>query len=291
MDHKNQQLAHYTEGKRCCNFHIHHLSAQNNIAGLHRHDFFQIIFLDEGSGRQHIDFAEYDLAPRSVSVVFPHQIHRLDLSRDARATVIMFDETIFCFEMLRNELKDYNIDLQRKINNLPLADYPEAYAELMEFVAKIQTLCEDLTPARMMQVKLMIKILLLKIIDFFPDSECLSKNDADTTCYIRFREEVDLHFREQRKVQQYADMLGISVKKLTALTRHYAGMSPLEIIHEKRSLELEKAIALDDLTFKEVAARFGFSSQSALNKYIELKFGSTPLALKARLREGVHAKA
>ncbi len=290
MEQQNQQLTDYTAGAPCLNFYIHHLSPENVLSGSHRHDFFQIILVERGTARQQIDFGEHTLGEKSVSVVFPHQIHRLEPDADCRITIVMFDQTIFCLEMLRNELKDYNIDLQRKINYLSLKEHPGVFDEMMEFVGKIERLYADLNSVRKMQVKLMIKILLLKIIDFFPDSERLAQNDTDTSIYIRFREKVDAEFREQRKVQQYAGQMGISVKKLTAVARHYSGQSPLEIIHEKLSLELKKALALDDMTFKEIAFQFGFSSQSALNKYIEQKFGQTPLALKNRLKEGMNGK-
>lgn len=290
MEHRNQQLSLYTGEERLLNFHIHTLTPDNVLQELHRHNFFQIILLECGKADHAIDFREYHLEQGAVSVVFPRQMHRLTLSDDARATVVMFDETVFCSEMLRNELKDYNIDLQQKINHLMPDACGEVFAELKELVAQIRRLCDDLNPVRKMQVKLMIKIMLLKIIDCHPDTGSQPVSESDTSLYIRFREKVDAGFYNRRKVNQYAEELGVSVKKLTAVCRLYCGLSPLEVIHEKLSLELKKVLALDDMTFKEIAFTFGFSSQSALNKYIEQKFGMTPLALKTRLKEVARMK-
>lgn len=284
MDSQSRLLDYYTAGTNCTNFYVHQLKKTEDMEELHRHDFFQIILLQQGTIRQSIDFTEYDMPPRSVSVVFPRQLHQLQLSDDAEGWIVMFDATVFCTEMLRNELKDYNIDLQQKINFLSLEQSPEVFDEVIGLVGKIRKTCVDLNPVRKMQVKLTIKIMLLKIIDFHPDTLSESISDSETSLYIRFREQVDENFQVQRKVNVYADNLGITVKKLTAICRHYSGLSPLEIIHDKLSLELKKVLALDNLTFKEIAFEYGFSSQSALNKYIEQKFGVTPLALKSRLK-------
>lgn len=284
MEQRNQQLSTYTGEEHVSDVHVHTLTSDNVLPELHRHNFFQIILWERGVADHAIDFREYAMTAGAVSVVFPRQMHRLKVSDDAHATVVMFDERVFCSEMLRNELKDYNIDLQQKINHLSLAGDGGTFAELLELVGQIRRLSADLNPVRKMQVKLMIKIMLLKIIDSHPDTGSQPVSENDTSLYIRFRERVDAAFQEQRKVNQYAEELGVSVKKLTAVCRHYCGLSPLEVIHEKLSLELKKVLALDDMTFKEIAFNFGFSSQSALNKYIEQKFGMTPLALKTRLK-------
>lgn len=285
---QNRKLDDYRTDDQPRNFHVRTLTAGDVQRESHRHDFFQILLFEAGGAEQTIDFETYTMRPRTVSVVFPRQMHALRFTDDARATAVFFDETVFCSEMLRNELKDYNIDLQRKINFLSLEENNECFDELLSLVERIRKVSADLNPLRGMQVKLMIKIMLLKIIDFHPDSCSRPENEGDTSLYIRFREKVDAEFHHQRKVNRYAVELGVSVKKLTTVCRSYCGLSPLEVIHEKLSLELKKVLALDNLTFKEIAFRFGFSSQSALNKYIEQKFGLTPFALKEQLRNRVN---
>ena len=290
MEHLNQLLSTYTTNAKCMNFYIHTLTVKNVQKGLHRHDFFQVILLEEGTIKHFIDFSQFQMEKHTVSVVFPHQVHSMELSEDAHATVILFDPTVFCSEILRNDLKDYNIDLQKKINFVSFQDRPEAFAELLSLVQFIHKNYEQLNPVRKMQIKLTIKIILLQIIDSLPETQTTLVNESDTILYSRFREQVDLQFLKQRKVQYYAQMLGVSTKKLTLVCQHYSGSSPLEIIHEKLSLELKKALALDELSFKEIAYTFGFSSQSALNKYIGLKFGKTPLAFREELRQRIIGK-
>ena len=290
MDQENQPLSIYTKDGKCMNFFFQTLSVKNALKGAHRHDFYQILLLTKGEAEHTIDFDLHKMKAGDVSVLFPHQVHNLKFSPDAEARVVLFDETVFCSQMLRNELKDYNIDLQRRINYLSLEEHPALFEELLQLETSMRTLYADLNPIRKMEIKLSIKIMLLKIIDAMPESKVSIINENDTLLYSRFRERVDKEYREQRKVIYYAEMLGVSSKKLTSVCQHYSGRSPLEIIHEKLSLELKKTVALDEMSFKEIAFDFGFSSQSALNKFIGLKFGLTPLAFKEQLQRRILGK-
>lgn len=282
MDIQTRYLADYTRNVPCSNFFVTTLIGRRQADAPHRHDCYQIILLTKGEAKHLIDFELKEMKAPSLSLVFPKQIHRLKLSEDAEAVAVMFDETIFCTEILANELKDYNIDLQKKCNLVDLCAMPERMDDLLSFVAHIQdTYSGDaLNPARKYQIKFMIKIMLLKIFDALPSDTNPKTNDSDRSLYIRFRQKVDEQYRDQRKVQQYAADLGVSAKKLTAVCHSYGGMSPLEIIHEKLSLELRKLFVGEALSLKEIAFQLGFSSQSALNKYIEQEFQCTPMEFR-----------
>lgn len=285
-----KQLDFYTQSTPCMNFYIHNISNKNSCDQMHRHDFYQILFLKKGKVTHFIDMDIHKMEQYSLSIVFPNQVHYLQMSDDAEFDVIMFDATIFCSEILSNELKDYNIDLQQKINHINLKNNESYFAELINMIDQIRMTSQDLNPIRKMQIKFMIKIILLKIIDVMPTINPNTLNQNDTMLYSKFRSCLDLNYKSNRKVQYYANELGISSKKLTALCYLYSGMSPLEIIHQKLSLELKRIFLTEDFSLKEIAFQFGFSSQSALNKYVYHKFNCTPLALKLIAQKRISGK-
>lgn len=255
-----------------------------NHHGLYRRDFFLLMLLDRGTIDQRIDFGQHEMEPQSVSLIFPHQLHDLKVSSDAKAYCIMFDETVFCSEILHNDLKDYNIDLQKRVNYVALEGKKEVFRDMMGIWRSICELYKDLDPVNMMQIKLYIKILIMKIIHESPGMALVSKDNEDTSLYIGFREKVDRDYKTNRTVNWYANDLRVSVKRLTEVCRYFCGLTPLGVIHEKLNLELKKALAVGHMSIKEISVDFGFSSHAALNKYIEQKFGMTPVQLKNKLR-------
>ncbi len=284
MEVNEQVLNAFTQGTPCTNFYLTEINSKTIHEDLHRHNFFQLILLEEGSAEHTIDFKNYRMTPKSASLVFPHQLHEMKMSPDAKAALIMFDETVFCSEILHNDLKDYNINLQQRVNYVSFENNTSVFEELTEVRHSICKLYKDFNPVNKMQIKLFIKIMIMKIINVSPEKALVSTDNEDTSLYIAFREKVDADFKENRVVNSYANELSVSVKRLTDVCRHFCGMTPLEIIHDKLSLELKKALAIGHMNIKEISLDFGFSSQAALNKYVEQKFAMTPLQLKNKLR-------
>lgn len=279
----------YTKNNFCKIFYIKTVNAENFNREIHRHNFFQIILLKKGHIKHWIDFEDKEADAPYISVTFPNQVHRIELSDDAEADIIMFDETVFCSAILSNELKDYNFDLQSRLNHI--TDVPEEeWTEIQSIVGSIRKLWPNINMIRKMQIKFMIKIILLKTIDIAPMPSSLGNIDADIQIYQHFREAVNRDFASQKKVHHYADELGISTKKLTAICFKYTGNSPLEIIHEKLSVELKKAFVEEGLLLKEIAFQFGFSSQSALNKFVERHFGCSPQVWRSELEKNMMGK-
>lgn len=285
----NQTLDQYTQDSFCKIFALHSISRENAGKEIHRHNFFQIILLKKGKLRHWIDFKEKTAEAPYISVVFPNQMHQLELEEGAEADSIMFDETVFCSAILSNELKEYNIDLQSRLNHVP--EIPDIeWHNILSIFENIRELWGRINMIRKMQMKFMIKIILLKIIDIAPMNHTLGNVDADLQVYQKFREAVNEEFATQRKVRYYADRLGVSSKKLTSICNKYTGTSPLDIIHEKLSVELKKTFVEEGLLLKEIAFRFGFSSQSALNKFIEKRFGCSPQVWRAELEKNMMGK-
>ena len=284
-----QTLDKYTKDNFCKIFSVQTAEAGKEGKEIHRHNFFQIILIRKGHVKHWIDFEVQEADAPYISVLFPNQIHKLELSDDAEGDILMFDETVFCSSILSNELKEYNIDLQNRLNHI--TDIPEAeWNNIGTLLFNIRQLWKDINLIRKMQIKFLIKIILLKVIDFAPMTYSMGNIDADLQVYQRFREAVNEEFATQRKVHYYADKLSVSTKKLTSVRYKYTGHSPLEIIHEKLSIELKKAIVEDGLLLKEIAFQYGFSSQSALNKFIEKHFGCSPQVWRTELEKNMLGK-
>ena len=279
----------YTKENFCKIFSVQQLNPKNITQEIHRHNFFQIILLRQGQIKHWIDFETREAKAPYVSVIFPNQVHSMEISDDTTGDIIMFDETVFCSAILSNELKDYNFDLQNRLNHI--CNPPETeWTEILSILRSILLLWDDMNMVKKMQVKFMIKIILLKLIDIAPKTYTPNNMDADIQVYQQFREDVNLQYAHERKVHKYADKLGISSKKLTTICYKYTGHSPLEIIHEKLAIELKKSLVEEGLLLKEIAFRYGFSSQSALNKFIERHFGCSPLTLKKDLEKNMIGK-
>lgn len=141
----------------------------------------------------------------------------------------------------------------------------------------------NLTLAKKMQVKFLIKIAIFKFLDFISIESPTGVRDKNLDIFIAFQKMVELEFKRNRKIEFYTDVLSVSAKKLNEICQKYSGMTTLNFIHEQLSLDIKKTFLFEDWSLKEIAYYYNFDSQSALNKFIATKFCSTPSELKERV--------
>lgn len=282
MGIQTNRLTEYLKDKTTANFCINNIgfSSPYDLSLLHRHDFYQIIILRKGSGVHFVDFEQYQMNAPCVCLIFPQQIHKLVLSDDAEGDIIMFDGTIFCSAILANELKEYNVDLQKRINFVDFQDKTSSFEQIHMIIDNILSLQVSINEIKKMQIKFFIKIIIFKIIDAASKDVFLGTKSRNFDLYMEFRKNVDIEFATNRKVELYCEKLNISAKKLNAICKEFADKTALSIIHERLSLEIKRIFIFEDMSLKEVAYKLDFNSQSALNKYIASKFGRTPSELK-----------
>lgn len=283
---EDQKLEQYIQNDKYTNFALEPLSSDllSTLSKTHRNSFYQIIIIRKGQGHYFIDFEKYEISAPAICFIFPQQIYKLELSEDAEGDVIMFDKTIFCSAILENELKEYNVDLHKKINFVDFTDKVALFETIHGIKDQIERQEKPLNNIRKIEIKFLTKIIIFKIIDASSMHEFSGLKDRELEIYLEFRRLVDTQFMHNRKVESYCDKLGVSAKKLNTLCKRYSHTTALEIIHERLSLEIKKIFIFEDVPLKEIAYTLGFDSQSALNKYIASKFDCTPSQLKEKVQ-------
>ncbi len=250
---------------------------------IHRHNYFQILCIDQGTVQQSIEQDSYRLVSGDISVIFPKQIHMIEFSPGCKGVVIRFDEVLFCSDILKKELSAYNIDLYNKLNYIRLSR--EKYRHIRKMADNIHDLHTHITPIKKEQIRFYIKILLLQLIEDVHDDVLPGKNLPTINVYARFKELIDEQYTETKTVAGFASQLGLSTKKLNEICKKETGSTALSVIHERKMLEIKRMLLFSGETNKEIAFKLGFASPSALNKFIFTKTGKTPTELKKNLSQ------
>jgi len=286
MNHPCYSLEeHFSKGQTILSFNIEdiHYKAPYDESSIHRHNFYEIYLFDRGGGKHTIEFDTFDIKDQSVSVVFPRQFHQLKITKETKGIVIMFSEELFCSEILRKELRAYCIDLQLKLNNLQLDN--SQYKEIAEQCNMIQDLFKDLNIIKNEQIRHIIKITLLKLMDISKFSVLTQRDTSDANIFLEFSNLVDSQFKDVRLVSEYAEKMGLSTKKLNALTKKIGGQTALQVIHERILQEAKHLLAFTSMSHKEIAYELKFDSPSAFNKFIHSKTNSSPSELQSKLTQ------
>lgn len=94
----------------------------------------------------------------------------------------------------------------------------------------------------------------------------------DKTFY-EFRQLLSAHFREERSVQYYADLIKITTRHLNAVCQRVSGQNAKEIIDHYTIIELQVTLMYSHKSFQEIVNEFHFPDQSYLNRYFKRHTG------------------
>lgn len=249
-----------------------------------KRDHFCVFLVESGLLRLQIEDRVLPVQKGKITVIFPDQIHQIvDVDDDALVKVLLFDEVLFCSDILQHELTAYNVDLSTRLNcTLLSADEWQSALQQLDAVAAIY---QNPSLIRKEQARFHIKIFLLGLIEAVHGTHPLMSHDGDKRSYVTFKKMLNRLFREERRVSYYADALSMTPKRLNALTKKHCGKTVMESIHERLLKEIKREMLYADKSHKEIALDLGFSSPSALHKFVKAKMDESPSELQSSLEQ------
>ncbi len=110
-----------------------------------------------------------------------------------------------------------------------------------------------------------------------PDPE-LSAESVDDRRLAQFRHLVEVHLREHRGLDFYADHIGCTPRTLGRLCHARLGGSPLEVIHRRLGVEAQRLLRYTNATITQIAQELGFADPSYFSRFYLRVMGQRPQA-------------
>ncbi|RYD57934.1 MAG: helix-turn-helix domain-containing protein [Sphingobacteriales bacterium] len=246
-----------------------------DFKALHRHDYFEIVLVKEGSGSQLIDFSPYDMQAGEIFVIYPGQVHLMKRNT-ANGLLIQFKKDLFEYI---NPVKHYHL------YSSPSYRYDaELFSHLYDMTARINALVQqpNLTSVARHKAYSYLQIILITLIEAHSDKLFIDKEHFLFTEYLSL---VTANIHTKKKVADYGDMMNCSAAKLNEVCKKSIDRTALEVIHEELLLEIRRLLLLNELSFKEISYHLNFDSPSNFNAFIKNKTGLTPKELQHAVLE------
>jgi AraC-like DNA-binding protein len=101
----------------------------------------------------------------------------------------------------------------------------------------------------------------------------------------KFHALVDEHFREKKRVHDYAGMLCKSPQALASILAHYRRPSAIKIIHNRIIAEAESLLHYTSQTSKEIAFTLGFENPASFSRFFKNKTGISATEFRSRRKK------
>lgn len=100
--------------------------------------------------------------------------------------------------------------------------------------------------------------------------------DRDYALVLRYRELIEASFRQEKRLEFYADRLGVTPARLNAACRVRLGTTASAMLHDRLMTEAKRGLIYTAWTVAEVGYALGFEDPAYFNRFFSKRAGMSP---------------
>ena len=241
----------------------------------HKHDFYQLMFIEEGRGWHKIDFKKFIIQKDQFFIMKPGQIHSWQLEKGTKGYVIEFNT-----ESLHSETRS-NFSLLNTISSAPdnlNFNNKRESAEILTIISLMFKEFHDQEYYYDMNLRNYLSIILVML-----SRVVKTKTNQKTNNIIEtFKTLVEENFMKEHGIQFYASIIGITSKALAMQISRATGKSPRTILHERIILEAKRLLVFSQQSISEIGYRLGFDDTNYFTRFFKIHVKTTPAMFRKK---------
>jgi AraC-like DNA-binding protein/mannose-6-phosphate isomerase-like protein (cupin superfamily) len=246
-----------------------------NVSTPHRHDFFSLYFIKNGTGTHYIDFSTYELKPYTVFFLSPHNIHKWQNVRRISGSCLSFNEEFYRKQFTGKSIfSEFNF--LYSFMNKPFLQAEKRVFEKFEILLKLMS--EEQKDGNLFKNEITVNLLrtllyLLRDNIAFRQAHISGRYRDIEQTFLMIRE---VNFMNERKPSFYAAELNITVEHLCAVLKEMTGKSTSELINGRIILEAKRMLLNSGKTISEIAESLGFVDVSYFSRFFKMNTSFSP---------------
>lgn len=251
----------------------------------HKHDFFEIIWIKNGTGVHRIDLEDHHYNGAALFILAPGQIHKIEQHSESEGYVVKFLPSLFKSE---DDFYDYVLDtcLFDANTSCPIISISEKYSDIIEdlFFKMLKEFQQpDIDSEQIFVAYLNILITHINRLKRTTKVDSTFLNDPQYALFRTFKLALEKNYREEHSVQGYADMLAITARTLNTIAKKYADRSAGEVIQDRLLLEAKRSLHHEYKNVKEICYDLGFEDPAYFTRFFKKHTGVSPIQYKEQL--------
>lgn len=246
----------------------------------HKHDFYLTVLITKGSGRHEIDFESFNVAPGSLFILRPGQMHFWKLSDDIDGYVFFHSRDFYDKHSVGAGLK--NFEFYSSFQNSPYMKL--ARTTMKDISSSMHQLVlekEKNNQFKWEKVHALITIIYVTIARHYSQ-----KKEMKSSVYLQkarlFEDLIEVNFKSIKFARDYAQMLSMSEKHLNRITKSSFDKTSTELIGERVLLEAKRMLMHSEFNVTQIGEELGFNESSYFIRFFKKHTGTTPLTFLNR---------
>lgn len=253
-----------------------HLQEHQFIREPHKHNFYIILVVNQGTGTHTIDFKEFEVKPGAVFFMLPGQVHSWRLSQDADGFILFFTQGFYAREYpnrMPSDFPFFHALLHTPVLNLSEADS----GKLMPILHMLQQEHKHSRPMRDVMLSRYLDILLIELSRVYQPNVAKAGGKGKEQALLQNLERlIDGHYKEHQPVAFYAERLHVTPKHLNDICKSSLGKTTKELIQYRTLLEAQRLLVHADLTSSQIATELGYADTTYFFRFFKKQLGCTP---------------
>ncbi len=254
---------------------IHLAKNPQHVYKPHRHTYYQMIWFKE-AGQHYVDYILHHHPANSLFLLNKGQIHYFCDHASNVGQLYHFDE-IF---LLKGD-QSYNNRIQYELFSERNQPYLVLNKESIKILQQITPLLvEEINQMKYGYRDQIFNLLQIIIVTIErqkkSDGNHFKASNENLDIAMDFKNLINQNVGSFLSVQEYAKMMHVSAKKLTAVCRSYLDTTPANVIAQLKILEAKRMLSNSNTSIKEVAYDLGFDQATYFTKYFKKHTNITP---------------
>ena len=250
----------------------------------HRHDFFEVLYLSDGSGYHVIDGNKYKIQPPCVFFMSPGQAHKIEFSNDIDGYIYIFTREFYLINQSnQNRLIEFPFFFTIRQDNPPLLLKEKKDIRFLEslFNKAVMEISHEKYSIELLRS--ILDLTLTFCATLYKSEEIRLNKGKGHVMVKKFFQLLEENYHKNLSVNEYADMLAVTPNHLTQTVNRLTGKPSSQIVKSKLVLEIKRLLVHTNLTVTEIAIALNFSDQSYFAKFFKRETGESPLQYRNRI--------
>lgn len=234
----------------------------------HQISFYEILFIEKGSGTFSLDENKMAIEPGAVIFTSPGQVRRWNLRQPASGYTLFFEKD-FLNLFFVDELFLYRFQFFHQYSTptsmkMPMKDFKQT----LQLVANMEDEFAHLQKDSSHLLRSIVYQLLVILNRYYASTYRLQSDTHIHPTFFRFRYLLEKEYISHHRVATYSRMLKVSAAHLNKVCRQYSGLSAQQMIHHKQLSEIKRQLR-SNKSIKEIVYEFEFSDPSNFNRFFK----------------------
>lgn len=241
----------------------------------HRHEYYSIFLVLNGTSKQEIDFEEYTIKKHQLIFIPKGAIHRDIESENFETYTLLFKDDFLAKNMMEmvNGFVKYAIFQGKLLLDLSKTQHKE-FLKLAAVIEQEQNQAEHQNFIFILQNLLLVWLNKMESIaqQFVPKNSFISNG----ILFQKFITLLDEHFLQHKDIAFYCKELNCTPKKLSQTLTEITGKSTNDIIIDTILLEAKRNLCYTNLSIKEISHELGYENQFYFSRIFKTKEKISP---------------